>query len=359
MTVYLILAAFALISAILEAYVPKGKYNRKILNFTWLIFLLIIGLRYHHGDYGGYEAAYNMDEDITGDRGYFYLQFFFHKVHFEFYVFIFLISLFGLSCFRKIFSLSPWPAFCLAVILGKIFTVYAMSGVRQFIGIALCWWALYFLLVKGRTLLFLCLVLLAFTIHGSALIFLPVVFFKNFKFSYIRVVMIVILALLIANLSNALWKDPDQNNMLISRMAAYVNNNEDYGSMNAMNYIENSVILLLAFIVRKKVANKVPFYDFFLYLYVIYFVFLLAGGEYGIVKRLRDYYVIAYAFICPCFMFLFKSRHLKRMTYMVFVIYFIFLMFRSFAVYDAPFTPGTESLMIPYHSIFSYSEELF
>ncbi len=355
MLVYIILALFVGVFALQENGVISKK-TRKRFYFSLLIFLLIVGLRYWHGDYGTYEMGYNEDIDVGGDAGYFQLQQWFHHIGVSFQFFVFVITLFSVFAFRKILSISCWPLFGMAVILGKIFTLYAMSGIRQYIAIALCWWALYELMANKRKIHFFVLLLLAYTVHGSALILLPVYFFRERNFTISSALVILLGAVVMGRFYLAFFDvASDMSDLVNSRLGSYVSANQSGASgmgMNLLNYFENFLFLVLALFARKKALGKIPYYDFFLYMFVIYCGFLIAGKDVGIIKRLRDYYVIAYAFIVPGYFYLFKSKSYYQLFRVVMIAYFIFLMFRSLYVFDAPFPPNTYGRMIPYHSIF-------
>lgn len=363
---YLVLALIAVVAILIYGYSPsffKDSTNQEKAFFiiSWLVFLFIVGLRYHHGDYITYEMGYNTNTDVGGDFGYFALQKWVHTTGLPFWVFAFLITLLSAYCFIKIFSISPWPAFGLIFLLGKIFTLYAMSGIRQYMAMAVCWWALYQLLVYRRNAVFLSSVLLAYSLHGSALIFLFVWGLSRIKFSWVRLIFLLVISISLAYSFKEIFGAVANSSDLISdRLGSYVEGSQEGGEgMNILNYFENSLFLILALIVRKRARSIVPYYDTFLYMFAIYLGFLIVGNEIGIIKRLRDYYAIAYAILCPSFIFLFRDIRLKKATYYLLVCYFVFLFFRSLAVFDAPFPPGTEEIMVPYHSIFSYSDILF
>jgi hypothetical protein len=358
---YLLLALLTVVASYLGLTSSTKRTKEVSLLVAWIAFLLIVGLRYHHGDYGTYEMGYKYDQDVGGDFGYFALQKIFHRMGAPFWFFAFLITLLSVYCFKKIFSISPWPAFGLIFLLGKIFTLYAMSGIRQYMAMAVCWWALYQLLVYRRDAVFLCSVLLAYSLHGSALIFLPVWFLRRIKFSWIWLLLILVISISLAYTYKTLFGAVANSSDLINdRLGSYVEESQEGGEgMNMLNYLENSLFLILALMVRKRARKVVPYYDTFLYMFAIYLGFLIVGNEIGIIKRLRDYYAIAYAILCPSFIFLFRDIRLKKATYYLLVCYFVFLFFRSLAVYDAPFPPDTEGRMVPYHSIFSYSDILF
>lgn len=352
MLVYIILALVCCLFAMQE----NGVLTKKTmvhLNIALVIFLLIVGFRYRHGDYGTYEAGFNSDVDVGGDAGYYDLQLLFHHLGMSFQIFVFAITLFSVYAFRKAFRITLWPLFAMVVVLGKIFTLYAMSGIRQYIAMAICWWALSELLLYKRRLWFIIAVLAAYTIHGSALIFLPAVFFVNLKYKKKYVFLILVVSMILASFYlqffDAAFKASD---FIDDRMSSYVEQaGEENTSMNAMNYIENFVFLFLALLARGKAVKKIPFYDFFLYLFIIYCGFLIVGNEIGIIKRLRDYYAISYAIIVPGIMYLFKTERLQKFWRYAMIAYFIFLFFRSMYIFDAPFPPDTYGRMIPYHSI--------
>jgi len=358
---YLLLALLTVVASYLGLTSSTKRTKEVSLLVAWIAFLLIVGLRYHHGDYGTYEMGYKYDQDVGGDFGYFALQKIFHRMGAPFWFFAFLITLLSVYCFKKIFSISPWPAFGLIFLLGKIFTLYAMSGIRQYMAMAVCWWALYQLLVYRRDAVFFTSVLLAYSLHGSALIFLPVWFLRRIKFSWIWLLLILVISISLAYTYKTLFGAVANSSDLINdRLGSYVEESQEGGEgMNMLNYLENSLFLILALMVRKRARKVVPYYDTFLYMFAIYLGFLIVGNEIGIIKRLRDYYAIAYAILCPSFIFLFRDIRLKKATYYLLVCYFVFLFFRSLAVYDAPFPPDTEGRMVPYHSIFSYSDILF
>jgi len=363
---YIVLVLIAVVAILTYGYSPsffKDSTNLEKFFFiiSWLAFLFFVGLRYHHGDYLTYEMGYDTNTDVGGDFGYFALQKWVHTTGLPFWVFAFLITLLSAYCFIKIFSISPWPAFGLIFLLGKIFTLYAMSGIRQYMAMAVCWWALYQLLVYRRDAVFFTSVLVAYTLHGSALIFLPVWLLRRIKFSWIWLLLILVISISLAYTYKTLFGAVANSSDLINdRLGSYIEEAQEGGEgMNILNYLENSLFLIFALKVRKRARKVVPYYDTFLYMFAAYFGFLIVGNEIGIIKRLRDYYAIAYAILCPSFIFLFRDIRLKKATYYLLVCYFVFLFFRSLAVYDAPFPPNTEGRMVPYHSIFSYSDILF
>lgn len=351
MTAYILLALIIGGSALIE----DGRRSVSIMRLFYaglFAFLLVVGFRYWHGDYGTYEMAYNTRQDVGGDTGFFLLQLAFQKLGFSFQTFIFIITLISVYAFKQTARISRWPSFVLVVILGKIFTLYAMSGIRQYIAMALCWWAVSELLLHKRKMFFLVMVVLASTLHGSALIILPVYFFRKMRFTLSNALVILLLSFVVGVYSVKFFQTAvAMNDFVDDRLGGYVASIGEGQGMNLINYVENFLFLLLGLVVRKKAVRIIPFYDFFLYMFVIYCGFLLAGKDIGIIKRLRDYYVIAYAFMTPAFIYLLKNQLYQKTCHALLVLYFVFLLFRSLSVYDSPFPENYYGKMVPYHSI--------
>ncbi len=351
MFIYIILALVLGLNASQE-FGNRSQRDNQLFNIGLLLILLVSGLRYWHGDYGTYEVGYNKGVDVGGDWGYYQIQLLGKRIGFSFQFFVFLITLLAVYSYKKAFKISTFPNFCLVVILGKFFTLYAMSGIRQFIAMAIAFWAIRILLEKRNLLLFIVMAGIAYSLHASALVILPILFFYKRKFSYAIAIIIIIVALIISYTSATFFSVSMETSDLINvRLRNYVIKASEGGGMNFINYIENLLFLFLSLLARKKAVKKIPHYDFFLYLFIVYCAFLIAGSDIGIIKRLRDYYAIAYAFIIPGIFYLSKDKRIQYIIRLLFVAYFIFLFFRSLAIYDSGFYEGYYGRMIPYHSI--------
>lgn len=356
MLVYLFLAFICGLFALVES----GKRTPRTIEMFYIclfFFLLVVGLRYRHGDYSTYEWGYNMDLDVGGDTGYFLIQKLFHHAGLSFQVFVFIITLVSVIAFKQTFRLSVWPCFGVLMILGKIFTLYAMSGIRQYIAMAICWWAISELLLNGRKMIFLIMVLIAASMHGSALIILPVYFLKDYEFTTKRAVFMLVIAMIAGFFSMQIFTTAaDLSDFVDKRFTPYLIAEEHQGGMNMINYAENFLFLFLAYKVRPIAIKQIPYFDFFLYLFIIFCGFLIVGNEVSVVKRLRDYYAISYAIIVPSFVYLSKEGTYRKLAHVGIIIYFIFLMFRSLSVFDSSYKSNAYNKMVPYHSIFEKND---
>lgn len=351
MFIYISLALVLGLNAIQE-FGNRSKKDNQLFNIGLFLILLVSGFRYWHGDYGTYEVAYNQGVDVGGDWGYYQIQLLGKGLGLSFQTFVFLITLFAIYSYKKIFSINNFPNFCLAVILGKIFTLYAMSGIRQFLAMAVAWWAIKILLEKRNLTIFIIMIGLAYSLHASALIVLPVLLFYKRKFSYITVFIIIVVSLIISYASATFFSvSMDANDLINTRLGNYVIKASVGDTMNYLNYVENFLFLFLSLLARKEAVKKIPYYDFFLYLFIIYCSFLIVGSNIGIIKRLRDYYGISYAFILPGIFYLSKEKLIQQIIRLLFVVYFIFLFFRSLSIYDSALKENYYGRMVPYHSI--------
>ena len=351
---YIIIALFVGIFALEES----GKRTRSDVKMFYIglfLFLLVVGLHYNTGDYPTYEMGYNKGIDVGGDKGYYFLQKLFSSTGVSFQFFIFATTLLSVFAISRIYQISLWPSFGLAVILGKFFTLYAMSGIRQYLAMIVCWLAISELLARKRTILFFILVLFAYTLHGSALVVLPVFFLRNLKFSYTKALIIIVLSFIVGMGFHTFFEQVSgYSDFVDKRFGAYYRLAEktDTVSMNVLNYAENFLFLVFAILARKKAVKRIPYFDFFLYMFVIYCGFLIAGSEIGVVKRLRDYYGLAYAFIVPSMGYLVSNKQERKLIRFVTVFYFVFLMLRSLTVFDAGMRSESPNKMIPYKSVF-------
>jgi hypothetical protein len=325
-TVYLVLYLVVAFGALYEPFAPY-KPKKKLQYFALFIFVLLSGLRIT-GDTPTYRMYYNDVLDIRElEFGYQLVNVFFRLLHFDFPLFLLSIAVITGLLIKKSFG-EKWFFFAMLMILGKLATLYAFSGIRQWIALCICFYAIY-LLLKGHRLYFLIAVFVAFQFHRSAMILFPMVLFYNRAFKYRIAFITIFVAILIGLSSKEFFQAAADLNPAFD-FGGYLREGEE--SMNAFNWVENFAILIPAVLFRHKLIRKVPNYDFFLYMHLIYCSFLIAGSDFGIIKRLRDYYVTGYYVLLPAFQYLFSKKTRKYYLLLV-VFYFGLLFFRSLNFY--------------------------
>lgn len=187
--------------------------------------------------------------DSPFERGYAYLNYFFQNIiQVPFQVFLFFLSsITCLSLFFLFIKFSKDITFSLVLYITIGTFTMAMSGIRQTLAMAITWLSIYFI-EKRKLLLFSFLVLLASSIHNSAVIFFGVYFLWGLRLSRKQcfILMIFSLSFFYAR-------------FLLSPLVAFLQNSKYEGmSLNA-NYNINFLVLL--------VAISIPF---FCYLYQEY-----------------------------------------------------------------------------------------
>lgn len=101
-------------------------------------------------------------------------------------------------CFYYIFYDSPYPYLSIYLLFSMQFLFESFNGIRQMCGAAILLFSLKF--VKQKKLIpFIISVLVAYSIHSTCIIFLPVYWFDKFKFKPIYIFIISIFVLIFRN----------------------------------------------------------------------------------------------------------------------------------------------------------------
>ena len=319
--VYWILFLIMAIGAYREEQLPYKP--RRDLQFIGLCALILIsGLRYEMVDYNEYRGVYYLDY-FQFEPGYELMQNIFSGLGVPFAVFVFIFAVISCIFLKKAFS-NYWFFWGMLLVLAKLATFYAMSGMRQWMALCICFYAISILL-KGEKRKFVFWTIIAFTFHRSAFIVLPLIFLYKREFSYKLSLIIMALAVIVGySAKEFLFAAADASDLFDA--TGYLI--DDEGGINALNWIENFAFLIMGLAIRKKVIDKVPHYDFFLYMMLIYCAFLIAGSDFGIIKRLRDYYVLSYYIILPSISLAFRKQE-RPVLNPIIILYFGLLFIRS------------------------------
>ena len=198
MTFYILLFIFLL----LVSFVGAGK---RVIVLSLLIMAFFLGFR---GDEVGtdtpiYIAYYNMIW-LQADEGYMELGWntliiLCKKINLSAQGFHFFIALLTLIPFYFVITdlkdrKQQGIALFLVYALG--FYLYMFNGMRQFLAISIVFWG-YSWIVKGRTKLFFLSILLASTIHQSALVALSVIILRKIKLSSNRILFVLFMTYMV------------------------------------------------------------------------------------------------------------------------------------------------------------------
>ena len=185
------------ILAVLFAFLESKKLLKNGLLFSFVIIFIFLSLRFDYGnDYFGYYKGFQeinrfvnfdlFDKELHYEPGWIVLCILFKQLGF-FWMVAFLSFLYCYILYKLIKKYVPLKLYWLSVFIcvfsiGNLLT--QLSSMRQTLAILIFIISIKFINEK-RIIIFIALILLASTIHNSALLLLPIYFiqFVNFKFN--------------------------------------------------------------------------------------------------------------------------------------------------------------------------------
>ncbi len=188
------------------------KYEKSIGFFmallTFSLMAYFVGMRSYYGDTYAYIWQYqnlnltlHVGDYITGDyenKGFIILMYLVKKyISHDYNVWFFILSVFNAVSIAKLY----YKYSCNFVMSAFLFIAsgsftWMMNGMRQFLAVTLI---LFFFdyVVERKTIKFLIIVAIAITIHGTALLWIPIYFIVHFKPWSIKIWICVLLTLLV------------------------------------------------------------------------------------------------------------------------------------------------------------------
>ncbi len=194
--------------------------------------------------------------DVTKDKGFTVLSIIIKAFTGDSpYMYFMIIAVFQMLCmvivFRK-YSCNYWISIFL-FILSTDYISWMMNGMRQFIAVTMIF-AAFELMVKKKYIPLICVILLASTIHGSALLMLPIVFIVQGDAWNMKTLLVILAAMLIivyidqfTPLLDTLLADTQYSDMVTNEIWT----NDD--GVNVLRVLVYSVPALLSFLGRKYV----------------------------------------------------------------------------------------------------------
>lgn len=298
-----------IIMSILEL-TTKNNYT-VIFKVLFLLITIVTIFRFGVGtDYFNYhylfnqipEFGSNFPIEVHGDIGYNFLVSIAKKIGISFDVWIASISLVTMVLFYiTIRRRSEVPNFSLLIFYTTYLFTYVNSGIRQGLSLAIIFYATSFF--KSKKLVFVILVLLATTIHSSAIIAL-ILLFDKYIFNYktlkiVNFISIIFFTLSLINLS------------IVKQLFDILNISNrvgEYGlSLGALLLRASLIIIILILLKQLKIANFIISNEMKKYLYIYFYSFLgyLMLSSYPLLAaRITVYFKIFEILIIP---YLFKS----------------------------------------------------
>ena len=338
MTWYVITFILCVIGFILNTYFVKNEKIKKYIDITLIVFLCIItGTRYNLGgyDYGQYEVTYNYVPKLWDfnfftvgsaygmwnfEPGYLFLCSIFKTIGFTYYGFTLICSIIFYICLYK--GLRKYTknfTFLIIIFLYKLFIFQTFVLTRQM----LCLGGFYVLLkylINKKFWKYLIGCLLLSTIHTSSLIFIPVYFVNKIKLSknlLIKLNLIFVPTLLISlfNIPIMDWIASlfDLFGSIGGRFSYYIKYMSNSAPINILNTFEYLLLMFLIIyryddLIKQNEKNQI-----WIKIFLVMLPILTLFRDYEVLARIKDYFVIVYAFIIEELLNLkFKKIHIPK-----------------------------------------------
>ena len=230
------------------------------------------------------------------------------NVHFYFI----LISIVTIAFIAK--SLNKYcvyPLLGLLVYISRFFIGRQMMQIRAGLAIAIVVWALQYI-EKRKFWNFLIIVLIAFTLHHSVILILPVYWMHKIPFTFKHIVYILFFSFVIAGVASGFIVSHVTNFSSDMNLATtYTSETSQYtqgkGLLNPMLYYQ-SVVLLLYSYYGKKLSSLTPSYETIRNGYLYSTVILIVLSSFGTLSaRISTIYSTFEIFMLPSFLLLFSN----------------------------------------------------
>ena len=299
----------------------------KVFEQTPPLDLLISSLNYYSIELGRFETGYILVNSViklfATDK----------------YFFFFIVSLISYFFIAKSFSDLRFRIAAFFVFFSKFFIVSFVYQ-RQFIAMGIVFIAIKYL-IEEKKILFIFLILVASTIHLSALTIMPLLFLCKIKYSNTHLFVIYISALIIGIspvMKTVLFYISEMEEF--DKAATYAITEQS--AIHIMYLIESTFLIITTLMYRNDFTKDKRSLAIFNVL-VLYIVFTLLVIRDSGLNRIPWYYSFGYCIMLPqLFMKLIKN---KFMTVIVLLLFCSFLFFRNVLVRDG----GNN---VPYKAIF-------
>jgi len=285
------------------------KYTKVLFVLSGLVLILIAGLRYDVGvDFHSYLELFSQIEkgyDPYTEWGFDFIVNLFLSIGLTYQaIFLFFSTLTILFFLNYIDYFSSYKYFSLFLFFSlPIFYFASFNQIRQFLAVAIFAYSLKYIYSKN-IFKYVVLLILASTIHKTALFMLPLYFILNKKIS-IRLYMLYFIGVF------SLLQVVD---LLLSSLGiskAYLNRVIENSSVNPFSYI--LLFIFIFFIYTKKfLRGKELFINMLFFATLISFIPMFSNLPVGDVMRMTSYFSISLLIIIPEYINYFKNKSIKN-----------------------------------------------
>ncbi|HWJ78049.1 MAG TPA: EpsG family protein [Niallia sp.] len=342
MTVLWVMLLILFIFAFLSRYIPVSgipfgystvtKPNKFMVFLVLTCLVLVSGLRNTIGDTYAYMLVYEMQDFsweyilINKDPGFGVLQMFLQEISNDPQLLIFVTALItnlliGITLYKysRMIELSFY-----VYITAGLFTV-SMNGIRQFLAASLIFIATKYLL-NGDFKKYALIVILASTIHQSALVLLPIYFIVRreawTKVTFLLLALAIFIVMGFNQFSEMLFASLE--NTQYGNYSTF-----EEGGANKIRVLVDSVPVIIAFLGRDKLRKLWPKSDIIVNLSVINLIFMIIATQNWIFARFNIYFSLYNLILISWIIYLFKENNRKFVYYSLLVCYLIYFYYEQ------------------------------
>ena len=315
------------------AYIDNGidtKFPKPNKFFVFLVMATLVifsGLRVNIGDTYVYMASYAKN-DLTWDLvssgkdiGFGILQMILQNFSKDPQFMIFTMALITnvlivlvFYNYSRIFELSTY-----IYITGGTYLI-SMNGIRQVLAASICFIAIKYLLERNF-LKYTLLIVLASTIHFSALIMLPVYFLVHLKawskYTFIMIGASVAIVFGFETFTSILFSALEDTQY--SEYSTF-----DEGGANILRVVISAAPLFLAYIGRDKLRQEFPKIDYIVNMSILGLLFMIISTQSWIFARVSIYFNLYQLILISWILEAFIKKDQKFLYYCIIVLYFAY-----------------------------------
>ncbi|KMY52473.1 EpsG family protein [Peribacillus loiseleuriae] len=312
---------------------PFVKVNKFFVFLSLLSLVLVAGLQKNIGDTPFYMLSYTLIEDsnlmnikFEGDFGFNLYQSILHRISDDPQLLIFTTALitnmlivYILSKYSRKLELSLYVYITLGM-----YTV-SMNGIRQYLAAALIFTSTKYIL-NGDWKKFIAIILLASTVHQSALILIPIYFIVRreawTKISIGLLFLSVLIAMGFNQFSAVLFSAIEG-----TQYSNYQNFSE--GGANILRVAVTAVPLVIAYLGRERLRELWPKSDYIVNLTLLGFIFMVISTQNWIFARFNIYFGLYSLILISWILELFVKNNRKFVYFGLILFYFIYFYFEQ------------------------------
>jgi transmembrane protein EpsG len=307
-----------------------NKPNKLFVLFVMTALALVSGLRNNLGDTTAYMRSYELMDKRTFmlpsiEQGFYLLQRLLLTISSNPQILIFTTAVItNILIVAVLYKYSRMFELSIYVYITSALYIASMNGIRQFLAAAILFAATKYLL-DGRWIKYMLVILLATTIHQSAIIFIPLYFFVRrpawTKTTFFLLGFAIVMVIGYNELSGVIF------DMAGDSYAPYKDFNE--GGTNIIRVIVQVVPLLLVFLGRERLRELLPKSDYIVNMSLVGLVFMIISTQNWIFARYTIYFGLYNLILISWAVKLFVKREQRIVYYSILVLYLIYFYYEN------------------------------